>query len=46
MSEVYGVEDCNTCYDTGRITKIMYHYRWTREVLVDLGPCPDCELGK
>lgn len=35
-------DECNTCGDTGR-------WETTTEdsptTLVDLGPCPDCELG-
>ena len=40
MTEVYGVEDCNTCGDTGRWESIVEE---APTVLVDLGPCPDCD---
>lgn len=42
-SEVYGAEDCNTCGDTGRWEST---FEEEPTVLVDLGPCPDCDLGK
>jgi len=42
MSEVIeDAEDCNTCGDTGRWEST---FEEAPTVLVDLGPCPDCEL--
>jgi hypothetical protein len=36
-------EECNTCGDTGRwITT----FEDEPDVLTDIGPCPDCELGE
>jgi len=35
-------EDCNTCGDTGRWETT---FEEEPTVLVDLGPCPDCDLS-
>lgn len=35
--------ECNTCGDTGRWETT---FEETPTVLVDIGACPDCDLGK